>query len=74
MYTEVICTYLYKGSAYRDPIWRVDRWEGVGANRTRKHSETMHHHAMIDSIPIWELRGFKVTIPKYTLKHNQPRW
>jgi len=74
MYTEVICTYLYGGSAYRDPIWRIDRWEGQGSSRTRKHSETMSHQAMIKSIPIWELRGFKVNIPKYTLTTNQPRW
>ena len=64
---EIILTYISRGSSLHDPTWRVERWTGSGANRQMIEVQSMSHTAVLKMSPLWEERGFKVTIPAYEL-------
>jgi len=64
---EIILTYVSKGSDFQDPTWRMERWSGSGADRKLMDVQSMSHRAILKMTPLWEERGFKVTIPAYAL-------
>jgi hypothetical protein len=65
---EFILTYVSRGSRHNDPTWRVERWSGSGADRQLVDVQSMSHTAVLKMSPLWEERGFKVTIPAYELR------
>ena len=65
---EIILTYISRGGWDNDPTWRVERWTGAGADRKMIEVQSMSHSAVLKMSPLWEERGFKVTIPGYELR------
>lgn len=65
---EIILTYLSRGSDFDDPTWHYERWTGSGASRELIEKGSISHTAVLKMSPLWEERGFKVTIPAYELR------
>lgn len=64
---EIILTYVSRGSTFEDPTWHMERWRGSGADRELMDVQSMSHQAVLKMTPVWEERGFRVTIPAYAL-------